>query len=125
MLDKAVFTGTYYTGSFYDVPLTGAVVWMLATALTARELDLKADTPRTDGRWRTILPQMAFLASRTLGFKLTNDDLERAAIASYNAGEGRVLKAIEQGRNVDSVTAHGDYAAAVLRYADLYLNLEA
>ena len=66
VLDKAVFTGTYYTGSFYDVPLTGAVVWMLATALTAREWDLKADTPRTDGRWRTILPQMAMLAILSL-----------------------------------------------------------
>jgi hypothetical protein len=64
----------------------------------------------------------AFLAARTLGLKLTNNDLERAAIAAYNAGEGRVLKAIEQGRDPDSCTAHGDYAAAVLRYAELYLN---
>ena len=66
----------------------------------------------------------AYLAARTLGFKLTDDDLERAAIAAYNAGEGRVLKAIVQGRDHDSCTAHGDYAAAVLRYAELYLNLE-
>ena len=66
----------------------------------------------------------AFLAARTLGFKLTNDDLEKASIAAYNAGEGRVLKAIEQGRDPDTCTAHGDYAAAVLRYADVYLKLE-
>ena len=66
----------------------------------------------------------AFLAARTLGLKLTNDDLERAAIAAYNAGEGRVLKAIKQGRDPDSCTAHGDYAAVVLRYAELYVNLE-
>jgi hypothetical protein len=65
----------------------------------------------------------AFLAARTLGLKLTNDDLEKAAIAAYNAGEGRVLNAIEQGRDPDSCTAHCNYAAAVLRYAELYLNL--
>jgi len=42
----------------------------------------------------------------------------------YNAGEGRVLKATEQGRDPDSCTAHGDYAAAVLRYAHVYDSLE-
>jgi hypothetical protein len=66
----------------------------------------------------------AFLVARTLGFKLTDGDLERAAIAAYNAGEGRVLKSIEQGRDPDSCTAHGDYAAAVLRYAAIYKSLE-
>ena len=73
---------------------------------------------------RVVGRKRAFLAARTLGLKLTDDDLERAEIAAYNAGEGRVLKAIEQGRDPDSCTAHGDYAAAVLRYAELYLNLE-
>jgi hypothetical protein len=32
-----------------------------------------------------------------------------------------VLKAIEQGCDPDTCTTHGDYAAAVLTYADLYL----
>ena len=64
-----------------------------------------------------------FLAARTLGFKLTNGNLERAAIAAYNAGEGSVLEAIEQGRDPDRCTAHCNYAAAVLRYAELCLNL--
>jgi hypothetical protein len=75
------------------------------------------------GAW-ALGRKRAFLAARTLGFKLTDDDLEKASIAAYNAGEGRVLKAIEQGRDPDSCTAHGDYAASVLRYADLYLKLE-
>ena len=66
LLDKAVVKGTYYTGSFYDVPLVGAVLWMLATALAAREWDLKAETPHTDGKWRTILPQMSTLATVSL-----------------------------------------------------------
>lgn len=74
---------------------------------------------------RVLGRKRAFLASRTLGFRLTNDDLEKASIAAYNAGEGRVLKAIEQRRDPDTCTAHGDYAAAVLAYADVYLKLEA
>jgi hypothetical protein len=76
------------------------------------------------GAW-VLGRKRAFLAARTLGFKLTDDDLEKASIAAYNAGEGWVLKAIEQGRDPDSCAAHGDYAAGVLRYANLYLNLEA
>jgi hypothetical protein len=76
------------------------------------------------GAW-VLGRKRAFLAARTLGFKLTNDDLEKASIAAYNAGEGRVLQAIEQGGDPDSCTAHGDYAAAVLRYADIYKSLEA
>jgi hypothetical protein len=75
------------------------------------------------GAW-ALGRKRAFLAARTLGFKLTDHDLEKAAIAAYNAGEGRVLKSIEQGRDPDSCTAHGDYAAEVLRYAEVYLNLE-
>jgi hypothetical protein len=73
---------------------------------------------------RILARKRAFLAARMLGFKLTDDGLERAAIAAYNAGEGRVLKAIERGRDPDSCTVHRDYATAVLRYAELCLNLE-
>ena len=49
----------------------------------------------------------AFLAARTLAFRLANGDLERASIAAYNALEGRVLQAIEQGLDVGRRTAHG------------------
>jgi hypothetical protein len=74
------------------------------------------------GAW-ALGRKRAFLAARTLGFMLTDDDLERASVAAYNAGEGLVLKAIERHRDPDTCTAHGDYAASVLRYADLYLSL--
>jgi hypothetical protein len=73
---------------------------------------------------RVLARKRAFLAGRTLGFRLTTDDLEKATIAAYNAGEGRVLRAIMEGRDPDVCTAHGDYAAAVLRYAEFYLKLE-
>lgn len=74
------------------------------------------------GAW-VLARKRAYLAARTLGFRLTDDDLERAVIAAYNAGEGRVLRAIVKGHDPDSCTAHGDYASAVLRYAELYLKL--
>lgn len=48
---------------------------------------------------------------------LKGDALWRAAVAAYNAGEGRVLKTLKAGQNPDSVTAHGDYGSAVLAYA--------
>ena len=39
-VNLAVASGLYYTGSLYDVPLIGAVSWMAATALSAREWQL-------------------------------------------------------------------------------------
>jgi hypothetical protein len=72
---------------------------------------------------RVIARKRAFLAGRTLGFRFTTDDLEKATIAAYNAGEGRVLRTIMEGCDPDVCTTHCDYAAAVLRHADVYLKL--
>jgi signal transduction histidine kinase len=66
VLDRAVFNGTYYSGSLYDVPLTAGVVWMVATGLSARDWGLESDVPQAEGRWKTILPQMAMLAILSL-----------------------------------------------------------
>ncbi len=41
----------------------------------------------------------------------------RAGIAGYNCGAGNVLKALEQGRDVDYYTAHRDYSREVLNRA--------
>ncbi len=71
------------------------------------------------GAW-ILYRKRAFLATKTLGLKLTNDDLEKATISAYNAGEGRVLRTVEHGYDVDGVTAHGNYASEVLRYAEIY-----
>lgn len=51
-------------------------------------------------------------------------ELERAAIAAYNCGEGRVLQSIQQGEDVDTHTTGRDYSRAVLAYADAYASLE-
>jgi len=65
-LDRAVADGTYYSGSFYDVPLMGSVVWMAATALSARQWDLKSVEFRLDSRWRKLVPRLAMLAILSL-----------------------------------------------------------
>jgi signal transduction histidine kinase len=62
VLDAAVVKGTYYSGSMYDVPLTGAIAWMAATALTAREWQLEATAP-TGKRWRGAVAQRLAMLS--------------------------------------------------------------
>lgn len=48
---------------------------------------------------------------------LDDTPLLRAALAAYNAGSGRVLKAIQGGLDADSVTTGGNYATDVLNRA--------
>jgi len=64
-LDEAVVRGTYYSGSLYDVPLVGAVCWMVATALASRGWELKSAPPR-DWSLRKITPQLSMLAILSL-----------------------------------------------------------
>jgi signal transduction histidine kinase len=64
--------GAYYTGSLYDVPLMGAVSWMLATALTARASQLEAGPPKaaahpdTEDKWGAMALRLAMLAILSL-----------------------------------------------------------
>ncbi len=62
----------------------------------------------------------SFLASRC---DLEGADLERAAIAAYNCGEGRVLQSVLEGEIVDTHTSGHDYSKAVLEYAEAYAEL--
>src|SRR5277367_3079395 len=65
-VNLAVSTGRYYTGSLYDVPLWGAVCWMAATAVTAREWKPEAAPPKAHDKWGAIALQLAMLAILTL-----------------------------------------------------------
>ncbi len=65
-LDRAVSNHTYYSGSLYDVPLIGPVVWLAATALSARGWSLQADEFRLDPRWKKLIPRLAMLAILSL-----------------------------------------------------------
>jgi signal transduction histidine kinase len=66
VLDEAVTRGTYYSGSLYDVPLVGAVCWMVATTLASRAWDLKSAAPPRDWSLRKITPQLSMLAILSL-----------------------------------------------------------
>ncbi len=61
-----------------------------------------------------------YISGKALAYHLTDGELERAAIAAYNAGEGRIVRMIELHQDVDMPTAHGNYSADVLRLAEEY-----
>jgi len=62
----ALTTGSYYTGSLYDIPLLGAVCWMLATVLSARAWQPEAAPPKTHDRWGALALQLTMLAILSL-----------------------------------------------------------
>lgn len=49
---------------------------------------------------------------------LTGGDLDKAMLASYNAGVGRVSSALKKGQSLDTVTFHPDYVGKITRKAD-------
>ncbi|MGD0990787.1 MAG: ATP-binding protein, partial [Candidatus Sulfotelmatobacter sp.] len=61
-VNLAVTTGSYYSGSLYDIPLIAAVCWMAATALSAREWQMEIAPPITDDKWGAISLRLAMLA---------------------------------------------------------------
>jgi signal transduction histidine kinase len=65
-LDRAAANGTYYSGSLYDVPFVGTIVWMAAAALSARKWDLSSHDFPLNPRWRKVIPQLAMLALLSL-----------------------------------------------------------
>jgi signal transduction histidine kinase len=62
----AVTNGGYYSGSLYDVPLIGAVSWMAATALSARQWQPEAAPPRAGDRWSAMALRLTVLAILSL-----------------------------------------------------------
>jgi signal transduction histidine kinase len=61
-----VTSGLYYTGSLYDIPLIGAVSWMAATVLSAREWQPQAAPPKSADKWGAIALRLAMLAILSL-----------------------------------------------------------
>ncbi len=67
LVNQAVTHGKYYSGSLYDVPLLGAMSWMAATSLSARDWPCQGVPPSsTDDTWRTKTLKLAMLAILTL-----------------------------------------------------------
>jgi len=65
-VNMAVTAGRYYTGSLYDVPLIGAVSWMAATVLSARQWPLQATPPKAGDKWSAMALRLAMLAILSL-----------------------------------------------------------
>jgi hypothetical protein len=61
-----------------------------------------------------------FLHYQTLGLALTDQALEKAYIAAYNCGQGKVLQLLRMGRDPDEGTVHENYSRVVLRFAGVY-----
>jgi signal transduction histidine kinase len=67
LVNQAVAHGKYYSGCFYDVPLLGAMSWMAATSLSARNWPCRGMPPSTaDDAWGTRTLKLAMLAILTL-----------------------------------------------------------
>jgi signal transduction histidine kinase len=65
-LSLAIDNGKYYSGSLYDVPLVGAVSWMAATALTARQWHPEPAMPQENDRWGAVALRLATIAILSL-----------------------------------------------------------
>lgn len=65
-VNLALVHGGYYTGSLYDVPLLGAVCWMAATALAARDGQPETAAPGDDNKWGAMALRLAMLAILSL-----------------------------------------------------------
>ena len=65
-VNLALTKGVYYTGSLYDVPLMGAVCWMAATALTARDRQPEASAPKAEDKWGALTLRLVMLAILSL-----------------------------------------------------------
>jgi signal transduction histidine kinase len=66
LLDRAVASNVYYSGSLYDIPLIFTVAWMAATALSARDWNLQTREFNLHPQWRKVLPRLAMLALLSL-----------------------------------------------------------
>jgi len=66
VVNVAVTSGPYYSGCLYDVPLVGAVSWMAATILSAREWRLEVARPKGDDTWSTMSLRLSMLAILSL-----------------------------------------------------------
>src|ERR1700681_2659454 len=66
ILEWAVESGRYYSGSLYDVPFIGALAWMVATALSARKWDLQSREISLNPRWKKVIPRLAMMALLSL-----------------------------------------------------------
>ena len=62
LVDRATADNSYFSGSWYDIPLIGSLVWATAAALSAGQWELKPVTFNLAPRWKQLVPRLAMLA---------------------------------------------------------------
>jgi signal transduction histidine kinase len=65
-LDRAAADNTYYSGSPYDIPLIGALAWMVAAVWSSRGGELRTSEFRLAPHWKKLVPRLAMLAMLSL-----------------------------------------------------------
>jgi signal transduction histidine kinase len=82
LINRAIGSGHYYTGSFYDVPLTTALAWFCVTSITSNadsrsERPQSSEEPTSEGRpnrrtvfWSARLSMLATLSTPVIGLWL-------------------------------------------------------
>lgn len=67
LLTAAGMSGSYYSGSPYDIPVVGTLAWMAVAAISAREWDLQSRQSTLHPLWwRKVVPRLAMLALLSL-----------------------------------------------------------
>lgn len=66
LVDRATANDSYYSGSWYDLPLIAAVSWAGAAALTARDWELNSVKFNLNVRWKKLVGELAMLAILSL-----------------------------------------------------------
>ena len=66
ILNRAVGSNKYYSGSFYDIGFVAPVVWMVAITLSARDWNLQTVESTLHPHWKKLIPQLAMLAILSL-----------------------------------------------------------
>ena|SRR2546421_6457725 len=92
------------------------------------QIDYDAQEFARTGNWQDPEQNILIGCKILVGFSdliqrktnLSGPSLLRAAVASYNAGPGNVLRAIQDGRDVDFFTAGRDYSRDVLNRASWF-----
>jgi len=80
------------------------------------------------GNWRDPAENIDYAVKLLVNFlriierncQLDKTNLLRAGIASYNAGPGRVLKALRRGLDIDYYTTGGNYSADIIKRAEFF-----
>lgn len=66
LLDRAILSHVYYSGSLYDIPFVVPLAWIAAACLSAREWQLQTEPFKLAPRWKKLVPRLAMTAILSL-----------------------------------------------------------